>query len=118
MSFLTPPSRRRARSRPGSRFQRVRRPREEFAGRLVQAVVMSGLALALAWLLVVTGRLVQSRLVEKYGSQAWLLPITIGFVFLFILYRLQRLWAEVVERAVELRQISKSSDNNEKENDT
>jgi hypothetical protein len=118
MSFLTPPSRRRARSRPGSRFRRVRRPREEFAGRLVQAIVMCGLVVALVWLLIVTGRLVQSRLVEKYGSQAWLLPITIGCVFLFVLYRLQRLGAELVARAAELKQASKRNEDNEEEEDT
>ena len=108
MSFLGPPSRRRrGKARPGSRFQRTRRPGEELAGRLIQVVVLTGLTAALLWLLIVTSRLVQARLMEKYGSQAWLLPVIIGLVFLFILYRFQRLWAEVIGRVGELRELRK-----------
>jgi hypothetical protein len=110
MSFLTPPPRRRrGGGRPASRFRRSSRPREEFAGRLVQALVMSVLAAALLMLLRIAYRMVRQHFAEEYGAQAWLLPITVGCVFIFILYRLQRIWTEVAKRARALKKASKSS---------
>jgi len=80
---------------------------------VVQAIVMSVLALGLVLLLHTSIRLLRAHFLAKYGSQAWLLPIIIGLIFLFILYRLLRLWSEVLARSRELKEESKSLEDKE-----
>lgn len=107
--FGTPRRKRRGDS-AGSRFRRAQRPREEFASKLVQSVTLSVLCLALVWLLGTSVRLIRAHFLEKSGSQAWLLPIIIGLILIFLLYRLVKLWAEVRALRQELRRSAKSFD--------
>ncbi len=79
----------------GSRFRRGRRSREEYASKLVQSITLTLLCAALIWLIFVSTRLIRAHFLEESGSQAWLLPISIGLILLFLLYRLMKLWGEV-----------------------
>ncbi len=65
---------------------------------------MSVLAASLFVLEFAAIRLIRAHFLEEYGPQAWLLPIGIGLIFCFILYRLIRLWREVRERIGDLRE--------------
>ena len=109
--------RRRGRVRPRSqgdgRFRRGRRTREAFAGKLVQAITMTVLCGALFWLLATAVRLVRAHFDEAGGPQAWLLPLVIGAILVFLLYRLVRLWREVLELGRELKSSPKSMNDND-----
>jgi hypothetical protein len=63
---------------------------------------------ALIWLLLTSIRLIRAHFIEKAGAQAWLLPLVIGLILLFLLYHLVKLWTEVRNLAVELRKSAKS----------
>ncbi len=91
-----------------SRFRRARKPREEYASKLIQSITLSVLCAALIWLLFSATRLIRAHFLEKAGSQAWLLPIIIGLILLFLLYHLVKLWIEVRNLASELKMSAKS----------
>lgn len=109
--------RRRGRPRAGrrsqSRFRRGRRTREEFAGKLAQAITLTVLCGALVWLLSTALRLVRAHFHESHGAQAWLLPLVIGAILVFLFYRLVRLWQEVRGLGRELRSSSTSMNDND-----
>lgn len=96
-----------------SRFRRGQRPREEYASKLIQSITLSVLCVALIWLLGTSLRLIRAHFVEKTGAQAWLLPLSIGLILLFLLYRLFKLWAELRGLRGELNRSHKSLDDND-----
>ena len=100
-------------SAEAGRFGRIRRRREEFAGKLVQGVVMTILAASLLVLEFAAIRLIRAHFLREYGGQAWLLPIGIGLILLFIAYRLVKLWLEIRERLAEMREAGESSSETE-----
>jgi len=86
------------RRRPGQfRFEAPRRNRETFGALLVQGLVQSFLLFALGGLLVVSVRMVRAHFLDKYGFQAWILPIIIALMMLFLLYRFSRFWRNFME---------------------
>jgi hypothetical protein len=85
------------------RFGRLRRRREAFAAKVVQAIVMAILAVSLFILEFTAIRLIRAHFLAEYGGQAWLLPIAIGLIFCFIIYRWFKLWQEIKERLREMR---------------
>ena len=87
-------------------FGRLRRRREAFAAKVVQAIVMAILAASLVILEFAAIRLIrahEAQFLAEYGGQAWLLPIAIGLIFCFIVYRWIKLWQEIKERLREMR---------------
>lgn len=77
------------------RFQRGRRRGEELAAKAVQAIALAAVCGALVWLEFSTVRLLRAHFLADYGPRAWLLPLGIGLLLLFLLYRLLRLWQEL-----------------------
>lgn len=106
------PSRRRRSAQPPGRFRRGRRLGEEFAAKLVQAVTLALLCGGLLWLLASTLRLLRARFLAEWGPRAWLLPLGIGLILLFLLYRLWRYGQEVRELRQALRNSRKPLDDN------
>ena len=111
---LIPGGRRRRSPRRGaaelSRFRRGHRLGEEFAAKLVQAITLALLCGGLIWLLVNTLRLLRAHFLADYGPRAWLLPLGIGLILLFLLYRLFRYASELRELERTLRSSRKSLD--------
>jgi len=109
------PGRRRARRSAADlgRFRRGRRRGEEFGAKLVQAVTLTAVCGALVWLEFSALRLLRARFLADYGPRAWLLPLGIGLLLLFLLYRLLRLWQELQARRRELRSEDKSLNSND-----
>ncbi len=91
-----------------NRFRRARQPREEYASKLIQSITLTVLCSALIWLLFTSIRLIRAHFIQKAGAQAWLLPIIIGLILLFLLYHLVKLWTEVRNLAIELRTSANS----------
>jgi len=77
------------------RFQRGRRRGEELGAKTVQAITLAAVCAALVWLEFSTMRLLRAHFLADYGPRAWLLPLGIGLLLLFLLYRLLRLWQEL-----------------------
>ena len=84
------------------RFGRLRRRREALAAKVIQAIVMAILAVSLVILEFAAIRLIRAHFLAEYGGQAWLLPIAIGLIFCFIVYRWFKLWQEIKERLAEM----------------
>jgi hypothetical protein len=95
--FLNPLPGRRGRrgAQEGGRSRARQRTREEFAAKLVQALTLTLVCGALVWLIFGALRVLHAHFLAKYGARAWLLPLGIGLVLLFLLYHLYRLWSEV-----------------------
>ncbi|MBN2170728.1 MAG: hypothetical protein JW819_05350 [Candidatus Krumholzibacteriota bacterium] len=106
--LLRPRSSRRT-SRRVSRFRARSRVREEFIAKVVQGVVALLLYIAMIWLLYTTVQLLRVRLLAEFGGRAWLLPIGIGVLFLFLLFRLRHIWREARELWRELRNWPEST---------
>jgi len=106
--MLRPRSTRRS-SKRLSRFRARSRVREEFSAKVVQGIVALLLYIAMIWLLYTTIQLLRVRLLEEFGSRAWLLPIGIGVLFLFLLLRLRHLWREIRELWRELKEWPQST---------
>lgn len=79
-----------------SRFHRSRHLGEEFASKIVQGSVGLVLCGGLIWLFLSAVQLIRAHFLANYGPQAWLLPIVIGFIFLFVLHRVLRVWRQAL----------------------
>ena len=95
------------------RFQRSRRLGEEFTAKMVQAVTLTLLCGGLLWLLGSALRLLRAHFLADYGPRAWLLPLGIGLLLLFLLYRLFRLSLELRDLGRTLRSSRNSLNDND-----
>lgn len=95
------------------RFHRGRRRGEELGAKAVQAITLAAVCGALVWLEFSTVRLLRAHFLADYGPRAWLLPLGIGLLLLFLLYRLLRLWQELRSLRQEWKGSAKSLNNND-----
>lgn len=95
------------------RFQRSRRSGEELGAKAVQAITLAAVCGALVWLEFSTLRLLRAHFLADYGPRAWLLPLGIGLLLLFLLYRLLRLWQELRALRRDWKDSIKSLNNND-----